>query len=146
LASRDRVVERGRGRHQRDQAPDRKFKTCVWRWQERFMQEGVGGLLATRVAALTQTDPPAEATHWTATMMAKAAGISASSVQHIWRSHGLQAHRARQFKLSNDPNFVGKLHDVVGLYVSPPEHAIVLSRSTRRAKSRRSTAPSQVCP
>jgi transposase len=120
-----------------------KSKTCVWRWQERFMQQGVDGLLhdrtrpsripplgvdvAARVVALTQTDPPAEATHWTATMIAKEAGISASSVQRIWRAHGLQPHRVRQFKLSNDPAFVQKLHDVVGLYVNPPEHAIVLS-------------------
>src|SRR6266852_6438522 len=120
-----------------------KSKTCVWRWQERFMQDGFEGLLrdktrpsripplgadvAARVVALTQTDPPGEATHWTATVMAKEAGISASSVQRIWRAHGLQPHRVRQFKLSNDPNFVEKLHDVVGLYVNPPEHAIVLS-------------------
>jgi transposase len=120
-----------------------KSKTCVWRWQERFMQEGFDGLLrdktrrsripplgatvAARVVALTQTDPPAEATHWTATMMAKEVGISASSVQRIWRAHGLQPHRIRQFKLSNDPSFIDKLHDVVGLYVDPPEHAIVLS-------------------
>ena len=120
-----------------------KSKTCVWRWQERFMQEGFEGLLhdktrpsrirplgadvAARVVALTQTDPPAEATHWTATLMAKQVGISVSSVQRLWRAHGLQPHRVRQFKLSNDPNFVEKLHDVVGLYVNPPEHAIVLS-------------------
>src|ERR1700688_2836707 len=120
-----------------------KSKTYVWRWQERFTREGFEGLLrdktrpprvaplgaevAARVVALTQTDPRAEATHWTATMMAKAAGISASSVQRIWRAHGLQPHRVWQFKLSNDPNFVDKLHDVVGLYVNPPEHAIVLS-------------------
>lgn len=120
-----------------------KSKTCVWRWQERFMQEGFEGLLrdktrpsripplgadvAARVVALTQGDPPAEATHWTATLMAKRVGISASSVQRIWRAHGLQPHRVRQFKLSNDPNFVEKLHDVVGLYVDPPAHAIVLS-------------------
>jgi hypothetical protein len=104
------------------------------------MQEGFEGLLrdetrpsripplganvAARVVALTQTDPPGEATHWTATMMAKEAGISASSVQRIWRAHGLQPHCVRQFKFSNDPNFVEKLHDVVGLYVNPPEHAI----------------------
>ena len=120
-----------------------KSKTCVWRWQERFMQEGFEGLLrdktrpsripplgaevAERVVALTQTDPPAETTHWTAAMMAKRVGISASSVQRIWRAHGLQPHRVRQFKLSNDPQFVDKLRDVVGLYVDPPAHAIVLS-------------------
>ena len=120
-----------------------KSKPCVWRWQERFMAEGVDGLLrdktrpsripplgaevAERVAALTLTDPPAETTHWTAAMMAKAVGISVSSVQRIWRAHGLQPHRVRQFKLSNDPRFVEKLRDVVGLYLDPPAHAIVLS-------------------
>ena len=120
-----------------------KSKPCVWRWQERFMAEGVDGLLhdktrpsripplgadvAERVVALTLADPPAETTHWTAAMMAEAAGISVSSVQRIWRAHGLRPQRVRQFKLSNDPLFVQKLHDVVGLYVDPPQHAIVLS-------------------
>ncbi len=120
-----------------------KSKTCVWRWQERFMTDGVEGLLrdktrpsrvaplgpevAARVVALTQQDPPGEATHWTGPMMAKTCGISASAVRRIWRAHGLQPHKIRQFKLSNDPNFVRKLRDVVGLYVNPPEHAIVLS-------------------
>ena len=87
----------------------------------------LGSDIAKRVVALTRTDPPAEATHWTATMMAKAVGISASSVQRIWRTHGLQPHRVHQFKLSNDPKFIDKLRDVVGLYVDPPAHAIVLS-------------------
>jgi len=120
-----------------------KSKTCVWRWQERFMQAGVDGLrrdktrrsripplgaaVAARVIALTQQDPPGETTHWTAGMMAKTAGISASSVQRIWRVHGLQPHRMRQFKLSTDPHFAAKLRDIVGLYVDPPAHAIVLS-------------------
>jgi transposase len=120
-----------------------KSKTCVWRWQERFMAAGVDGLLrdktrpsrvpplpaatVERVIALTQTDPPSEATYWTGAAMAKAAGISVSSVQRIWRSHGLQPHRVRQFKLSTDPEFVPKLREVVGLYVDPPAHAIVLS-------------------
>ncbi len=118
-------------------------KTAVWRWQERFMQEGVDGLLrdktrpsripplapeiAARVVALTIEPPPGETTHWTAPAMAKAVGISISSVQRIWRAHGLQPHRLRQFKLSNDPNFAAKLRDVVGLYVDPPAHAVVLS-------------------
>src|SRR5438876_3442011 len=120
-----------------------KSKTCVWRWQERFMHEGIEGLrrdktrpsripplgpqVAERVIALTQEDPPGETTHWTAAMMAKAAGISVSSVQRIWRTHGLQPHRVRQFKLSTDPQFAAKLRDIVGLYVDPPAHAIVLS-------------------
>jgi hypothetical protein len=59
--------------------------------------------------------------------MAKAAGISVSSVQRIWRAHGLQPHRMRRFKLSKDPEFVPKLREIVGLYVNPPRHAVVLS-------------------
>jgi transposase len=120
-----------------------KDKTCVWRWQGRFMQEGVEGLvrdktrpsripptpLATidRVLALTNTEPPHEATHWTAAAMAKAVGVSISSVQRIWKAHGLRPHRMRAFKLSNDPKFAEKLKDVVGLYIDPPAHAVVLS-------------------
>src|SRR5216684_9354782 len=120
-----------------------KSKTAVWRWQERFMTAGVDGLLrdktrpsrvpplgsevVERVVALTQGDPPGEATHWTAAAMAEAAAVSVSSVQRIWRTHGLQPHRIRQFKLSNDPHFAAKLRDIVGLYVDPPAHAIVLS-------------------
>jgi len=71
--------------------------------------------------------PPGEATHWTAAAMAKAVGISVSSVQRIWRAHGLKPHQVRPFKLSNDPAFASKLKDVVGLYVDPPDHAVVLS-------------------
>jgi transposase len=120
-----------------------KSKTCVWRWQERFMEEGFAGLLrdktrpsripplgtdvAKRVVALTLTDPPGETTHWTGAMMAAASGISVSAVQRIWRAHGLRPHKVEQFKLSSDPKFVDKLRDVVGLYVDPPAHAIVLS-------------------
>src|SRR5512147_3177454 len=120
-----------------------KSKSVVWRWQERFMQAGVYGLLRdktrpsrkppldktviARVVELTAGDPPGEATHWTAAAMAKATGLSVSSVQRIWRSHGLAPHRLRQFKLSNDPKFADTLKDVVGLYVDPPAHAVVLS-------------------
>jgi hypothetical protein len=80
-----------------------------------------------QTVALTQTDPPGEVTHWTAQMMAKPIGISVSSVQRIWHTHGLQPDRARQFKLSRDRQFVTKLRDIVGLYVDPPAHAVVLS-------------------
>ena len=120
-----------------------RSKSVVWRWQERFMQEGLAGLLRDktrppgrppleravieRVVALTAEDPPGEVTHWTAGMMAKATGISISSVQRIWQAHGLQPHRVRRFKLSKDPEFVPKLRDIVGLYIDPPAHAIVLS-------------------
>jgi transposase len=120
-----------------------KSKTCVWRWQERFAAEGVDGLLrdktrparlakldpavAERVVALTMEAPPGEATHWTSAAMAEAVGVSNSSVQRIWRAHGLQPHHVRQFKLSKDPKFVDKVRDIVGLYVDPPAHAVVLS-------------------
>jgi len=120
-----------------------KSKTCVWRWQERFAEGGVDSLLRDKtrpsrvkplgqevidkVVALTATEPPHEATHWTGVAMATATGISVSSVQRIWRAHGLAPHRVHHFKLSNDPDFVPKLRTIAGLYVNPPAHAIVLS-------------------
>ena len=79
------------------------------------------------VVALTLTDPLSETTHWTAAIMATVSKISASAVRRIWKSHGLQPHRYRPFKLSNDLKFAKKLHDVVGLYVDPPAHASVMS-------------------
>ncbi len=120
-----------------------KSKTCVWRWQERFMTDGADGLLhdktrppgkppvaperVAKIVRLTQAPPPHEATHWTLRAMAKAAGVAASTVQAIWKAHGLSPHRWRRFKLSNDPAFVEKLTDIVGIYVAPPAHAVVLS-------------------
>ena len=107
------------------------------------MAEGVDGLLRDKtrppgkppiqrprvdeVVRLTLAPPPHEATHWTGQAMAKIAGLAVSTVQKIWKAHGLAPHRWRQFKLSNDPAFAEKLHDVVGLYVEPPAHAVVLS-------------------
>ena len=124
-------------------AATEKSKTCVWRWQERFMMEGVDGLLRDKtrppgippvavertaeVVRLTLAPPPHQATHWTLRAMAKAVGLAASTVQGIWKAHGLAPHRWRQFKLSKDPAFAEKLHKVVGLYVAPPAHAVVLS-------------------
>ena len=118
-------------------------KPTVWRWQRRFMEQGVDGLLrdASRpsrippmapelvagVVEMTLGEPPGEATHWTGRAMAKAAGISLRSVQRIWAAHGLKPHRLKTFKLSSDPNFVDKMHDIVGLYLDPPEHALVLA-------------------
>src|SRR5713101_4069275 len=120
-----------------------KAKTVIWRWQERFRDEGAAGLwrdktrrsripplspeVAKRVVALTLAGPPPAASHWSGSAMAKTAGISVSSVQRIWRAHGLQPHRVKQFKLSNDPQFAAKLRDIVGLYVDPPAHAVILS-------------------
>ena len=80
-----------------------------------------------RVVALTRSEPPHQATHWTGRATAKAIGISAASVQRIWRAHQPQPHRRRSFKPSRDPAFADKLSDIVGLYVDPPAHAVVLS-------------------
>ena len=177
-----------------------KSKPCVWRWQERYMQEGVAGLVRDKtrpsriaplpqatvdeILALTKKPPPNEATHWVGAIMAKAVGVSVSTVQRsadrnsphllgagsndpgtsasiwtlgwgtswprrparsasrsarcsgsgartVWRNsqppHGLQPHRWRLFKLSNDPGFAEKVRDIVGLYMDPPAHAVVLS-------------------
>ncbi len=118
-------------------------RPMVWRWQQRFAEEGVEGLLrdktrkpgkppipaetVERVVAMTCGAPPGEATHWTGRAMATAVGISLRSVQRIWEAHRLQPHRVRTFKRSRDPQFTEKLVDVVGLYLDPPEHAVVLS-------------------
>src|SRR5271155_1406057 len=118
-------------------------RPTVWRWQQRFAEAGVEGLLrdktrkpgklpiaaetVARVVALTCADPPHEATHWTGRAMAKPAGISLRSVQRIWEAHDLQPHRVRTFKRSRDPRFADKLVDIVGLYLDPPAHAVVLS-------------------
>jgi len=71
--------------------------------------------------------PPHESTHWTAEAMAATVGISRRSVQRIWQAHRLRPHQTRTFKLSRDPDFVAKLRDIVGLYVDPPAHSLVLS-------------------
>src|SRR5438067_3968342 len=115
----------------------------VWRWQQRFAEEGPEGLLhdktrppgklpiaaetVARIVALTCGDPPTGMTHWTGRAMAKLVGISLRSVQRIWEAHQLQPHRVRSFKRSNDPRFAEKLADIVGLYLDPPAHAVVLS-------------------
>ena len=119
-----------------------KSKACVWRWQERYMAQGVAGLLRdktrpSRVAPLpaekrlaviekTATETPANATHWSARKMAKAVGVSHRSVQRIWKGAGLKPHLVRTFKISNDPKFAEKVVDVVGLYLNPPDKALVL--------------------
>ena len=120
-----------------------KSKPVVWRWQARFMAEGVAGLtrdktrkpgkpplpaaIVQRVVDLALGPPPGEATHWTGRVLAKAADISLRSVQRILEAHQLAPHRIRTFKLSNDPKFAEKLKNIVGLYVDPPAHAVVLS-------------------
>jgi len=111
-------------------------------WRERFAQGGVQALTEDapgrgrkraitpeRVAAVvdaTLQTTPKNATHWSTRTMAEVQGLSHASVQRIWEAHGLQPHRIRTFKLSTDKRFVEKLRDVVGLYLNPPEKALVL--------------------
>ncbi len=118
-------------------------KTTVWRWQDYFVEAGVGGLvkgrskppgrkpiaddIKLRVVEKTVRERPPNATHWSARSMADAMGISHTSVQRIWKEHGLKPHLVRHFKVSNDPNFVAKVKDIVGLYLAPPDKALVLA-------------------
>jgi transposase len=84
------------------------------------------GVASRIVEATTQTTPP-DATHWSTRTLAEALGVSRSMVHRVWRANGLKPHLIRTFKVSNDPLFVEKLVDVVGLYLAPPDHALVLS-------------------
>ena len=134
-------------------------KPSVWRWQHRFMAAGVEGLLRDKtrkpgkapvpdpvvgcLIARTLGAPPGETTHWTSRAMAEAMGLAISTVQKIWRAHGLAPHRLRVFKLSRDPQFAVKVRDVVGLYVDPPATAWC-SRSMRKARSRPSIVPARL--
>ena len=113
----------------------------VGKWRRRFVERRIDGLRdeprtgaprtiddARIEAVIVQTleSVPPDATHWSSRGMARACGLSVSTVQRIWRAFGLQPHRLEAFKLSTDPDFVAKVRDVVGLYVSPPAHAVVL--------------------
>jgi transposase len=118
-------------------------RPAVWRWQVRYAEQGVDGLLCdktrkpgrarlpvatvAKVLALTCSEPPGAVTHWTGRAVAKAVGISLRAVQRIWEASRLQPHRLRTFKRSADPAFAAKVEDIVGLYMDPPCHAVVLS-------------------
>lgn len=116
----------------------------VTRWLDRYQEHGIAGLLQDKprsgkpkeisrekeneIVRLTQQGPPAGAgTHWSTRTLAPVVEVSPATVGRIWKAHGLQPHRVKTFKLSKDPHFVEKLHDVVGLYLCPPERAIVFS-------------------
>jgi transposase len=120
-----------------------KSEPTVRRWLERFATQGVDGLLreasrppgrpplpkavVERVVEMTLHEPPPAAAQWSARRLAKAVGIGHGAVQKIWAAHGLKPHLVRRFKLSTDRRFAEKLRDVVGLYIDPPERALVLS-------------------
>lgn len=112
------------------------------RWRKRFLKLGLAGLekdaprpgrsptitsaIVQEVVRKTTQEKPVNATHWSTRTMAEVAGLSEKSVRRIWHKHGLKPHLSRTFKVSNDPNFAEKLEAIVGLYLNPPEHAIVL--------------------
>jgi transposase len=117
-------------------------RPTVATWRRRFAQHRLEGLVdaprpgaprrigdeeVERLIALTLEEMPAHATHWSTRAMARRAGMSQTAVSRIWRAFGLQPHRVETFKLSTDPAFVDKVRDVVGLYVCPPDRALVLS-------------------
>ena len=117
-------------------------KPTVWRWQARYLDEGVPGLkrdktrpsrvpplpreVRLKVIAKTVQETPPNATHWSRATMAEAVGISPSSVGRIWADAGLKPHIVKGFKVSNDPMFEEKVTKIVGLYLDPPDRAVVL--------------------
>lgn len=117
-------------------------RQLVGRWRNRFVSQGFSGIAkdASRPGRIPRIDKtkeqaiveatlhtkPAAATHWSVRTMAAAQGVSPASVQRIWAKHNLKPHLSQSFKLSNDPQFVEKLHDIVGLYMNPPDRALVL--------------------
>ncbi len=116
-------------------------RATVGKWRARFLRSGVDGLLdeprpgaprsitdeeVERVVTLTLGEKPRDATHWSTRSLARRTGLSQSAVSRIWRAFALQPHRSETFKLSSDPLFIEKVRDIVGLYLNPPDRALVL--------------------
>ena len=118
-------------------------RPTVTQWLDRYEEDGIEALLRDRprsgrprritaedeaeIVRKTLKEKPQDATHWSCRLMAKEVGVHPTTISRIWRAHGLQPHRVKSFKLSTDPEFVEKLRDVVGLYVDPPERAVVFA-------------------
>ena len=122
-------------------------RVVVGRWRNRFAAHGLAAIArdqarggrpvntdVARVIELTTQDQPDAATQWSVRLMAQATGISKSSINRIWQKHGLKPHRIKHFKVSRDPAFAAKLEAIVGLYMSPPEHALVLCLDEKSRK------------
>src|SRR3989440_2333320 len=116
-------------------------KPTVGKWRQRFVARRLDGLLdeprpgaprqvsdaqIERVVRLTLESLPADATHWSTRALARRSGVSQTMVSRIWRAFALQPHRVEGFKLSKDPRFIEKVRDIVGLYLNPPDRALVL--------------------
>ena len=145
VALRSRIIlGASTGKSNHTLAKDLKIsRPTIIHWRKRFEKERVDALLKDRprgksfpslspskeaeVVEKTLGSPPSHATHWSCRLMAKEVGMSKASVSRIWNAHGLKPHLLKTFKLSQDPNFIEKLTDVVGLYMNPPENAIVFS-------------------
>jgi transposase len=138
------VLMAAEGRQNKDIAAELgTSRETVSRWRRRFVEMGTAGLekdaprsgrkptvrdtVARLIIERTTQTRPQNATHWTTRTLAKELGISHLMVHRVWRANGLKPHLARTFKVSTDPHFAEKVLDVVGLYVNPPEHALVLS-------------------
>jgi len=144
LVGRARIVLlAAEGKQNREIAVETSFaRPTVGLWRSRFALKRIAGIekdaarggrrptranrLARRILERTTQTKPSHATHWSVRTMAKEAGVSPSMLHRVWMAHGLQPHRVRTFKISRDPNFVEKLTDIVGLYLNPPERALVL--------------------
>src|SRR3954453_2635271 len=144
LVTRARVVlAAADGKENKDIAAElNTSRGAVARWRDRFAESGIAGLekdaprggrppkarddLVRRIIGMRTRQKPANATHWSTRSLAEALGTNRSLVNRVWRAHGLKPHLCRTFKVSNDPRFAEKLIDVVGLYLDPPEHALVL--------------------
>jgi len=145
LMQRAQIVLRAADRQQNQQiAAELELDPgLVGRWRSRFAASGLAGIekdapgrgrkpvlrdrLVRKILDTTTQQKPANATHWSTRTLAEALGTSPSMVQRVWKANNLKPHLVRTFKLSNDPHFVEKVIDVVGLYLNPPEHALVLS-------------------
>ncbi len=117
-------------------------RLLVGKWRRRFVEKGLAGIekdaprggrkprvreaVSARIIEWTTRKKPSNATHWSTRTLAAELGVSRSMVNRVWRANGLKPHLSRTFKVSNDPHFVEKVVDVVGLYLDPPEHALVL--------------------
>ncbi len=116
-------------------------ETTVCKWRRRFLEKRLDGLFdesrpgaprkisdktVERIVTMTLENTPSDATHWSTRDLAKRIGVSQSTVSRVWRAFNLQPHRVKTFRLSNDPLFVEKVRDIVGLYMNPPDHAVVL--------------------
>ena len=137
-----------------------KSKPAIWRWQERYMHTALMACFGMRRAADVRAAPARAGRRGDRTHAARERAqrhaldaarhgegqrLAPSTIHQIWREPGLKPHRVETFKLSNDARFVEKVRDIVGLYLNPPERALVLSVD-EKTRSRRSTAPSRDCP